>query len=239
MFNYQEKYIRVTSGNPVPAATHKIRVTYKYEVPVITKLKNTPSIDAMKALEGGDGLHEYTIVDPSIKSKTEARNRALKEIEEWGNPLVTGIVKTRTGLLQSGSIFATGQVLTVNLLTWGISTDTEYLIQEVLITLVEDGSSIEYDYTITFGGRLFGVREFLESMAGKEEVILDTEEIDRIEALDETVTITETITRNQNVRSVNETATVAESINRTNTTPPFKWAPSGTKKAVWNKFEWG
>jgi hypothetical protein len=76
-------------------------------------------------------------------------------------------------------------------------------------------------------------------MAGKEEVILDTEEIDRIEALDETVTITETITRNQNVRSVNETATVAESINRTNTTPPFKWAPSGTKKAVWNKFEWG
>ena len=41
MFNYQEKYIRVTSGNPVPGATHKIRATYRYEVPVITRVSDS------------------------------------------------------------------------------------------------------------------------------------------------------------------------------------------------------
>ena len=74
----------------------------------------------MTALEGGDGVHAYAIHDLSITSKSEARDRALQELAEVPNPLLTAVFETRTGLLQSGSIFKPGQKITVNLPTWGI-----------------------------------------------------------------------------------------------------------------------
>jgi hypothetical protein len=239
MFNYQEKFIRLTATTTTPLAGVEIEVSYKYQVPVIVKLQSAPSVIAMAAIEGGDGLHEFVITDSSIKSKTEARERALKEIDLYGNPLVNGIFETRTGLLSAGTYFKPGQSLTVNLPTWGISVDTKYLIQSVVTTLVEDGTTIEYNYVVRFGGRLLNAASFLESIAGQEQVILDTEEIDRIEVISEEVTITEIITRDPLLKSISETVTVAESISKTNTTPPFKWGVSGTKKGVWNESEWG
>jgi len=426
MFNFQEKFIRQAEGESLLSAGDLIRVTYKYEVPVIVKLKDTASILAMAAIEGGDGLHEHTIVNPSINSKDEARKVALQELAEYANPIVSGTFETHTGILGkatlvnedmqsapsgtlknsatydgtnkwvrltqavnsqqgqleyenmptttdfdctfefwtgggngadavalyifadatpsdedlsgattglsfaydefnsntiqvndpsgtitsvsagvdlddstwrtarivkqgnkytvylngtpmieyvdteerdvSGSkwgfvartggfnnehrvrkivmkmgntVFQPGQLLTVNLPTWGISTDTEYVIQEVGITLVEDGSNIEYNYSITFGGRLLGVSEFLESLAGEEHVILATEEIERIEAVQETATISETVTLEPNTEDVSETATVSEDITRTNFTPPFQYGPGGSPQGVWNSSEWG
>src|SRR5205823_1691555 len=111
-------------------------------------------IVAMQALEGGDGVHGYVINDPSITSKDEARKRARQELDEFSNPLLSGVFETRTGLLQAGSIFTPGQFVTVNLPTWGISSDTDYTIQEVQISMLEDGTSIQYFYRVTFGGRL-------------------------------------------------------------------------------------
>ncbi len=242
MFNFQEKYVRATATTTTPDDTDDIvRVTYKYEVPVIVKLKSAPSIASMVVLEGGDGLHEHVINRQDVESKSEAREVALSEISEWGNPLVTGRFQTSTGLLTAGSIFTTGQLLTVNLPTWGISTDTEYLIQEVSITLVEDGSNIEYTYNVTFGGRLIGIREFLEGLAGEEKVVLTTEEIDRIEAFEDVISIGETITLEPNTKDVTESVAVGEVVAETIVTPPFKWAPYTIDpdiKAVWNKFEW-
>lgn len=239
MFNYQEKFIRLTATTTTPAAGVEIEVSYKYEVPVIVKVQNASSVLAMKAIEGGDGLHEFVITDTSIKSKSEARQRALKEIDQYGNPLVNASFLTRKGLLQAGTYFKPGQQLTVNLPTWGITTDTPYLIQQVVTTLFEDGSTIEYNYNVRFGGRLLNAGSFLESLAGQENVVLATEEIDRIEVISEEVNITEIITRDPILKSVAETVTVSESISKSNTTPPFKWAPSGTKKGVWNESEWG
>ena len=239
MFNYQEKFIRCTATTTTPAAGVEIEVSYKYEVPVIVKVRNAGSVAAMAAIEGGDGLHEYVITDSSIASKAEARDRALKEIEQYGNPLLNGTFKTRTGLLSAGSYFKPGQLLTVNLPTWGISTDTQYLIQQVVTTLVESGTAIEYNYSVRFGGRLLNATSFLESIAGQEQVILAAEEIDRIEAISEEVTITETITRDPQLKSVSESVTVSESITKSNTTPPFKWGVTGTKPGIWNKSEWG
>lgn len=239
MWNYQEKYIRATTTTTTPISTDEIEVSYKYEVPIIIKLRSASSMALMSAIEGGDGLHEFTISDTSIKSKAEARDRALKELEEYANPLINGVFYTRTGLLSAGSYFIPGQAVTLNLPTWGISVDTEYQIQEVQTTLNEDGTTIEYEYAVRFGGRLVNAVTFLERLASKEQVILDTEEIDRIEAITEELTITETITRNNNVKTISETVSIAESISRTNVTPPFKWAPHGTSaKLVWGKGEW-
>lgn len=239
MFNFQEKYIRCSLATPTPALGDEIIPSYKYEVPVIIKLRSASSVLAMQAIEGGDGLHEYTITDTSIKSKSEARDRAMKELLEYANPLFNGTFTTRTGLLQSGSYFKPGQQVTVNLPTWGISVDTGYLIQQVTTTLVEDGTNIEYQYSVRFGGRLLDASSFLQSVAGAEKVTLETEEIDRIEVISEEINIAEVITRNGNVKTVSESISIAESISKTNTTPPFKWAPSATKKGVWNSSEWG
>lgn len=242
MFNFQEKYVRATATTTTPTATDILRVTYKYEVPVIVKLKSASSIAAMAALEGGDGLHEHTIIRQDVSSKSEAREIGLKEITEWGNPLVTGYFTSRTGLLLSGTVFSPGQAVTVNLPTWGINSDTDYLIQEVEISMVEDGTNIEYTYKVTFGGRLIGIREFLEGLAGQEKVILDTEEIDRIEGFAEIMTIAETISREPNTQDVAESISIGETIAETIVTPPFKWAPyvvDPDLEAVWDRFEWG
>lgn len=239
MFNYQEKFLRATATTTTPIATDTIEVSYYYEVPVIIKLRSASSALAMAAIEGGDGIHEYTIDDQSIKSKSEARERALKELDEYANPLVNGSFTTRTGLLQAGSYFIPGQNVTINLPEWGILVDTPYLVQEVVTTLVEDGTNIEYTYVVRFGGRLLNAVTFLEKMASKEQVVLETEEIDRIEVIAEDITIAETIVRNANARSISESLTVSESLSKSNTTPPFKWGVSGTKKGVWNASEWG
>ena len=198
MFNYQEKYIRVASANPVPA-----KRPIKSAPRIAMKCRSLPvsvtslaSILAMTALEGGDGVHAYAIHDLSITSKSEARDRALQELAEFANPLLTAVLKTRTGLLQSGSIFKPGQKITVNLPTWGINTDTTYLIKDVQLTMTTDGTTIEYHYRVTFGGRLLGVQEFLHSLAGKEDVRLEAEEVFHLEAVEELLTLAEVITRN-------------------------------------------
>ena len=242
MFNYQEKYVRCAAAESTPAIGHILRVSYYYEVPIIVPLKSASSIAAMQAIEGGDGIHTKVINNTGIKSKVEAREFALKEIGEYGNPLVTGNVKTRSGLLQSSTVFAPGQYVTVNLPTWGISTSTDYVIQEVRINMIEDGTNIEYFYEVIFGGRLFGIREFLEGLAGQEKIILDTEEINRLEAFEEVLTISESITREPNTKDFAETITIAETITEAMVTPPWKWAPSTAdtaKKARWGSFEWG
>lgn len=239
MFNYQEKFVRATATTATPTSSDEIEVSYYYEVPVIIKLRSASSAALMKAIEGGDGLHEFTINDSSINSKAEARNRALKELDEYANPLINGVFKTRTGLLTAGSYFRPGQQVTMNLPTWGITVDTEYQIQAVDTTLNEDGTNIEYEYSVRFGGRLLNAVTFLEKIASKEEVVLETEEIDRIEVVSEEINITETVTKDGNKRSVTESMTITETVSKANITPPFKWGVNGTaNKGVWNKSEW-
>lgn len=239
MFNYQEKFLRATATTTTPVDTDTIEVSYYYEVPIIIKLRSASSTAAMAAIEGGDGVHDFTIDDSSISSKAEARERALKELDEYANPLVNGVFTTRTGLLQSGTYFEPGMNVTLNLPVWGILSDTQYQIQEVQTTMHEDGTNIEYEYQVRFGGRLLNAVTFLEKLAGQENVVLDTEEIDRIEVISEEITIAEDIVRNANAQSISESLTVAESISKANTTPPFKWGVTGTKKGVWNESEWG
>jgi hypothetical protein len=231
-------YVRVVVGNPIPSPTDVIVVSYKYAIPIITPMRSSNSVNVMKALEGGDGIHAYVIDDASITSKDEARQRAIKELIQYANPLVNGFINTRTGILQAGSYFHTGQQITLNLPSWGIMTDTNFLIQEVQTTLIEDGVNIEYNYFIRFGGKLLNAVSFLESLATPEIVATALEQVDRVELIDEEVIIGEVITRNPKIYSVAESATMTESISKSNTTPPWKYAPSGTKQAKWNGSEW-
>lgn len=239
MYSQSRGAVRASSGTSTPGATHKIRVTYTYPLPVTAQVSDATSIAALIAIEGGDGLHSYTIQDTTILSSDQAQKRALKELEQFSNPILSGTFRTRTGLLSAGSYFAPGQALVVNLPSWGISTNTTYTIQKVVTTLVESGDAIEYTYDVTFGGRMLGVVDFLIALGTPELPVDSTGEVLKIKAVSEVMTITETITRNGNARSISESAVVAETISKTNVTPPFKWGVDATaNKGVWGKSEW-
>jgi hypothetical protein len=240
MYNPTRGALRASSRSPTPIATDVITVVYTYEIDVIAIMSSAPSIVAMKAIEGGDGVHSSSIIDSTILSKDEARQRAQQELANFANPIVSGVITTRTGLLQAGSYFKIGQALTINMPAWGIPRDTPFVIQKVETTIDESGSQLEYTYKITFGGRLLSVVDFLNSIAAPEDTLATDDQVSKIFSVPEVVTITEVITKNNNVKSVNETVTVAEVISKVNVTPPFKWAPTGSgTKGRWNKSEWG
>lgn len=236
MFNFQEKFVRCSSSQSAPGATHVLEVTYYYEVPIIVVVSDAVAIGYMKDIEGGDGIHDFTIFDSNIKSKEEARNRALREIAEFGYPLINATFETSSGLLTAGSYFHPGQLAKLNLPSWGISTDSYYLVQEVTTTMLEDNS---YHYSVRVGGRKVDMVSFLESLAGKEENVDADEDLDTIRAVPNIPAMVETIARNPMTRSIPEIPALVETIVSTNVTPPFKYGPSATNLGRYNAAEYG
>ena len=108
----------------------------------------------------------------------------------------------------------------MNLPTYGINSDTAFLIQEVEIMLDEDGSTIEYTYRVRFGGKMVGVREFLESLASEGDEVSDSRQILTIEQ----------ITDSAEIEDAAPTHTIY--------TPPFEWGDGGSPQLTWNLGEW-
>ena len=221
LYSFNEKRIFLAAGTATPGAVD-IVVEYYPRVPIITQKTDIASVAFFAALDGGDGIYEYTIKEPSITSKAEAIERAEQELAEFTDPLVIGQFKTRSGLLATGpaSIFKPGQILTVNLPTHAINTDTAFLIQQVNIQLVEDGTTTEYIYTVRFGGKLVGVSEFLEGLASTGIEVTDVEEIKTIQ------------TATDSLEMADSTPT------ETLFTPPFQYGAGGSPQGIWNKSEW-
>lgn len=239
MFNYQEKFIRNAADETTLAAGYKIRVRYYYEAPIVTKVDDAASIAYMQNIEnGGDGVHDFVIKDDTIASLDEAIARALKEIEEYGMPTVDIRMRTRTGLLSAGTIFQPGQLATVQFDSWGITTPTQYIIQEVITRFSDDGTDMEYDYQIRVGGRRVTTTSLLEKLLAKEEPIDDTVEQRKVHSVRETVGAGETITRETD-RADTATVGAGETIDKTITTVPYNWQSASSKPAVWNLFVWG
>lgn len=223
VYNFEGASFRLTDSQTTPAgggSPDSIVITYYPRIPIIAQRTDPTSIAAFAALDGGDGVYEYTIKEPSITSKAEAAARALQELEDFSTALVNGQFTTRTSLLSGGSYFQVGQYVTVNLPTYGINSNTAFTIQEVGTSLNEDGTTIEYIYKVRFGGKMVGVQEFLESLASEAAEVEDTDEILTIEQLANAITVG------------HNTATAATA------TPPYQWGAGGSPQLVWNKGEW-
>jgi len=190
VYSFSAKTIKVATNGTVPSNGQTVIVYYYPRIAIIVERRDLASIAFFAALEGGDGTHFYTIRDTSITSKSEARDRADQELAEFADPLANGTFKTRSDMLGASHIFAPGQYLTANLPSWGISSDTAFLIQEVKISLTES-SSITYHYEVRFGGKLVGVQEFLESLATPSEDTQESEEIKTIFGVQDSLVITE------------------------------------------------
>jgi hypothetical protein len=220
VYSFEGASFRLTDAQTTPTGANTIVVRYYPRIPIIVQKKDSASIAFFAALDGGDGVMEYTVKETSITSKATAIDRALQELDEFSMPLVNGQFTTRTGLLSGGSVFSPGQVLTVNLPTHGISSDSAFLIQEVNIDIAEDGTNTEYIYTVRFGGKLVGVQEFLESLVPDGGEVSNQDRILTIEQLTD-------------VEEMEDEAPV-----HTIFTPPFKYGPSGSPVGRWGLSEW-
>lgn len=189
IYSFEGASFQLTDSQTTPTGSDTIVVIYYPRIPIIVQRQDAASIAAFAAKDGGDGVYEYTIKDTAITSKAEAAARAEQELDQFSMALVIGEFITRTSLLSGGSIFSPGQYVVVNLPTHGISTDTAFLIQEVDITLDEDGSTPEYTYQVKFGGKIVGVREFLESLASQASEVQDVTQILTIEQVTDAVSV--------------------------------------------------
>ena len=223
VYSFDAQSFRVTtSQNPPANGTDTVVITYYPRIDIIVTKQDLPSITFFKNLDGGTGVYEYTIQDQSITSKAQALARATQELASFSTALVTGVFTTRTGLLTPGSYFQIGQLLTVNSPIYGINSDATFVIQEVNTVLSENAGTLEYIYTVRFGGKLVGVREFLESLAP------DSQQTQT------TVAVIKTIQTTADAMTQDDTT---HPVTMTKATPPFHYT-SGAPVGRWNESEW-
>lgn len=224
VYNFESKSLRLTQAQTTPVGggtPDEIEIRYFPRIPIIEQLSDNESIAIIKALDGGDGVYEYTIKESTITSLEEAGARARQELDNFAMPLIVGKAVTRTGLLTGGSIFKPGQYITVNLPSYGLSTDTVFLIQGVDIEVIE-GSATEYRYTIQFGGKVVGVQEFLETLAAQQAEGETAENVDQILTIKHTADL----------------MLFEDDVQGEVASPPYKYSP-GTPLGRYNMAMWG
>jgi hypothetical protein len=225
-YSFSGSSFRLTESQTTPTGdgeegtSQEIEIVYYPRVPIITKEIDEASIAFFRLLDGGDGIKEYTIKEQSVRTKEEASARALEELKLFALPLVNGTVVTRSGLLLGGPVFEVGQALTVNSPTYDINFDAVFTIRDVITTIIENDEGVEYQHVIQFGGRLIGIKEFLESLAARESAVADAELILTLE-------------------SASDSMTLADEVPTMNTaTPPYKYKNGNTPVGKWNLAEW-
>jgi len=189
---FEEKVLKFYTA---PGSGVAVNITYKYEIPVLIRRQELSSIGALKALGDVDGIREKYIVDNSLKTKEEARDRADFELEKYANPKWTASYNTRTPGLKSGTI------QNINSTLLGVNED--FIITSVVIQIKPNGKHI---YNVVLEGRLYGLTELLLDLLDKSDVLADRED----EVLDKIQVLTEQVN-------------VSDSHTKTSTAPPFKW----------------
>jgi hypothetical protein len=140
---------------------HKIKITYKYEIQVLTEDTDDISIELMKEIEGGTGEYETIINDTKIQTLEAAHDRAAAELDEYANPMIKGSFTTD----QHG--YRSGQLLEIALPTWGYN--ESYLIQSVTSKLLETN---KFSYTVQFATSLKGLTQFLAELFDRGNTII-------------------------------------------------------------------
>jgi hypothetical protein len=101
LYNYNEKRLIFKEAD-TPSIGATLSVSGEPLIPVIVKVKDPTSIEAMLSAEGVPGEYEHIIVDKKLSSKQEARDRANAELIAYKSSLVEGEFETETGGLEAG-----------------------------------------------------------------------------------------------------------------------------------------
>ena len=186
LWSNDEKFIQFRAGR-IPSDTSSIRISGRPKLPVRIKLRDTESIADMVSSEGGTGEYEFLIVDKTINDKQGARDRARAELNSFKATLSEGEFITRTSGLKAG------QKININSAAFGINDD--FIINKVTATERTENS---FKYKVSFiTTRTLGIIDFLRNLALKDtkEIIINENEIlDLMEAFDESMVMSETVT---------------------------------------------
>jgi len=140
-YNAKTVYCNTAGGEVIPDVPDSVFCLYSYNIKVITQVINADAQAYAKSIEGGDGIHEGIIIDNSISSNDEARDRGLAEINEYAYPRISGSFETHnTG-------YKSGQLLTLDPPNWDSSVDNTYMITSVTTKTIGGGYAF---YTIQF-----------------------------------------------------------------------------------------
>jgi len=185
LHGFQEKVIRFKSTD-TPSNGALLVVSGKPNLPVITKVKNQPAIDAMVSAEGGDGLYEKLIIDKSIRTKAGARQRATGELVTYAETISDGEFETETS-----GLFA-GQEILVNSASRGVN--EKFIINRVTITQFSNDTFVyKVSLISTKSLDLIDILQKLLLAESKKLEINEDETIDLVEGYDEQMTIEDAV----------------------------------------------
>lgn len=125
LWNYNETYLKFT--NAPAAGTNNISVDGIPLYSILVQVEDPASITQY-------GVHEFAKTDTSIKSKQEAKDFAIAELEAYAQKISEGSFTTYTPGLRSG------QLISVNSVLRGINED--FLIQKVSFQMVSQTTGI-------------------------------------------------------------------------------------------------
>ena len=200
LYNSQEGLLRFPTASR-PAAGDVIAYSGTPTFPIISQVKDPVSIAQY-------GVYEYVIVDRSIASKSNARNKANAELLLYGQPIITGSFRTsKSGLIA-------GQVMAINCPAIGLS--GAFKIQKIATRLRTPSSTtsdfwFDIDFVSTTTVTMTDVLNRLLNVDPSTQVEIDGEIIDNAISPYETITVGESIAINSNVFFETEGMTVSES----------------------------
>jgi len=129
MLNATTKVLSLGTFQSTPADGDEIVITYGADVPIIVRWDDEDSIEAIKAIEGGDGIFEHCITDNNIDTKEWAIDVAKADLLQNANPVIQGNFITNQSDVRSG------QIITLNSTKRNINQD--FLIQKVELIRVD------------------------------------------------------------------------------------------------------
>lgn len=161
MWNFNEKYIRFTSGNVPGTGDNNISVEGIYLFPIVVRIPAPASISEY-------GYYEFAITDKSIGSQDEAIERALAELKSYQNELYDGRFRTYTDGLRSGMV--------ININSTQRGKDIDVLIQSVS-TRMRDPNGSYFEYDVSFATlKSVGIIEYLQRQLRDKEIVNDDQE---------------------------------------------------------------
>lgn len=171
--NFQEKYIEHDAGETIMSTTDKVRVTYKYDIPILVAVENTASISE-------NGVREFAIFDKTIATTESARERASSELIDYANDIIDGEFFTwETG-------FITGQYININHAEYGVNDD--YIVQGVTAESIGGG---HYIYSVKVASaKTLGIIKFLIKLLESNRNLI---ELDDNEVVDELLQLTDSL----------------------------------------------
>ena len=183
VWNLANQTVRKTSATTTPTVGTAIVFTYYPYMPILARVENLASIQAMQALTGGDGVFDGTpITDTSIGSFEDARIRGVAELAQYGNAIITATFETNYDGLKPGQ--------TIHIKDVNRSIDQDFLIQKVSS---RQKMRDRFTHSVTCGSVLYGIIEFFQMLLKRTQKV-DLKPTDYLELIlnhDEEITLSD------------------------------------------------